>query len=306
MVDRVRIMTTLYIWGTAATASAIFPECQAAVWLADDATEVVAANNTNLLAVGELPVMISDSDRYQGYVAIASQFGLEFSLEDRALVQLLLDKMLAVCNYVYFINSRNYEGYTRKQFARYFPFPMMYNQPLQFYGWAQHQAQYAGLSTNKGGFFSFDVVGPTEYVNDDNDDDNDAKTAEDEKDLPAMSRLHERQLVKKSQTKAALKEANNAAKCLHLLDEVLAPLTDAAQLKVVYPLLVAYIHSLTNADLPDQFAATYLNNNYADLVSQAQVQAKQWQLALKLIRDPVGLERPSLVNEIRYCLGQYQ
>ena len=298
----VRDMTTLYIWGSDARVSAIFPECQAAVWLADGATDVVAANNTNLLSVGELPVMISDTNRYQGYVAIATQLGLKFTLEQRALVHLLLDKMLAVANYVYFINSRNYEGYTRKQFARYFPFPMMYNQPLQFYGWAQHQAQYAGLSTNKGGFFSFDVVGPTEYVNDDNDDE---IVEEDEKQLPAMSRLHERQLVKKSQTKAALKEANNAARCLHLLDEILTPLKDAAELKVVFPLLVTYIQSLTNPDLPDQFAATYLNNKYADLVSQAQTLAKLWEGELRLIRGPEGLERPSLTNEIRYALGQY-
>ncbi|CAN3363349.1 sorting assembly machinery 37 kDa subunit [Diutina catenulata] len=297
-------MTTLYVWGREGTISSIFPESLAAAWVMAESSHpvtVVTANNTNLSSIGKLPVLVTPEGKLQGYRAIAryARGKGPSDLVASGQLAMMANQFDALTNYVYFVNSRNYEEYTRKVFGNYFPFPMMYNQPLHFYNCAQRQAHYHGLNPNKGGLFSFDVVAPTETVDDDEEEE------EEGEELPALSRLHERQLVKKSKSKAAIREAKNSARAIQMLSSVLPVFADLDEASVAYPLFVAYIHALTNPHLADHVIATNLEANQPEMVERMQSAAKRYQgLALE-VRAPEGLEKPTLLNEVRYMFGQY-
>lgn len=291
-------MSTLYIWGTAAPyqVSAMFPECQAAVWVCSshNSIQVVTANNTNLLEIGSLPVLVTPSGKYEGYRNICNYINNcpPSSIDTVAKINSLDHNLSAAINYLYYIDSKNYEGYTRRQFPKYFPFPMMYNQPLRFYSLAQHQVQTAGLNVNKGGLFSFDV---TEYVNGDGDGDGD-----DNEQVP-VSKLHASQLVKKNKAKLELREQKNAIGCANLVKTTLDGFTtfDNSEADI---LLAAYIKSLTNSDLPDQF----LNKVISEYSQYEKVNALIAQYDAKEdvnVRGPQGLETPSLANELRYIVS---
>ncbi|KAK7684181.1 hypothetical protein QCA50_012827 [Cerrena zonata] len=171
-----------------------------------------------------LPLLICTETRekYEGYSRIAeyvsekypggeSQFLPDTQLDKRqqlinaSLISYVENKVKYLNEYNLYINTRNYEKYTRKLFQHYFPFPMMYNQPLKFYHNAQEEVRMVGLTANKVGFFSMsgnleEVIPETEYFNEANSSDvEDNSEGEDE---VAITTLHEKQILANSKKKS--------------------------------------------------------------------------------------------------------
>ena len=118
--------------------------------------------------------------QYSGYRSIVSYLSSRYGngntipllendkLLDDSLISFLETKLEALNKYNLFSNSKNYENYTRKLFSKFFPFPMMYNQALNFYNEAQRQVQLLGLGETKSSFLNFTSSGDntqTEYFN---------------------------------------------------------------------------------------------------------------------------------------------
>ncbi|ODV78093.1 uncharacterized protein CANTADRAFT_91524 [Suhomyces tanzawaensis NRRL Y-17324] len=332
-------MLQLHVWGEGGRISVISPECLASLWLLlslDIPYEIVTSSNTNVSTINKLPVLIEDTVKYQGYEEISayliekypssrvvgsSDLSKKEQLVNLALLNINLHKIEYIHQYNLYINTRNYEKYTRKQFQKYFPFPMMYNQPLKFYNNAQAQVALLGLNTKGGGFFNFtgqtSELAQTEYINDDAD----------EPDQVAISTLHERQLITKSKEKMALKESKNSLRCLVLINEYLqhyirifakrnaedgsdfGPIFDTTKFSSSELLLYAYIYSLTFEELPDTFLQNYLHLKHPEVLDFIKVQIGTFNKILysgEKIRGPVADEVPSLWNEIKYLSGYLQ
>lgn len=309
-------MLQLHVWGADSAVSVLSPECLASSWLVNSKLarqefEIVTSSNTNISDIHKLPVLIDGNVKYQGYVAIARFIeGKNLSLLNSSLLNLNLTKIEYINQYNLYINVKNYEKFTRKQFQKYFPFPMMYNQPLKFYNNAQAQIKLLGLGTNKTSFFS--LAGPqTEAVNDDYSDD-------DEERQIALSALHERNLLAKSQAKESLKETRNSLRCLHLLHEYLQCYVDVykethegefgylfSEISSSELLLYAYIYSLTYEELPDQFVANYIKLKYGKMAEFIYQKVAEYngELERANFRPPHAQEAPSLLNEIKYWTG---
>ncbi|KAK6458078.1 Tom37 C-terminal domain-containing protein [Scheffersomyces xylosifermentans] len=347
-------MLSLHVWGSYSQSdkngsdiSIISPECVASSWLLVDRLgdqedvkyEIVTSSNTNLSDIGKLPVLITAESKFHGFNEISGYLFQNFQsssasrtvataelthkqqLINSGLLAHLQHKIEYINQYNLYINTKNYEKYTRKLFQHYLPFPMMYNQPLKFYNHAQTQIQVLGLNKNKTGFFDFsgniqDDVAETELVNEGEDD-------EDEKDEVALSALHERQLLAKSKEKSMLRESKNSLKCLQLLDGYLTfflKLSDqstanggeygylfsgkgASSSEV---LLFAYIYCLTHQDLPDRFIYNLLRIKRAKFLEFADGHSQKWNdqlLESDVLRAPTGEETPGLWNEIKYRSG---
>lgn len=334
-------MMELHVWGTDGVISVISPECLASSWLLNLQLtpqkvpfKIVTSSNTNLADSGVLPLLIGeDGSKHEGFERIADHISKKYpgstrlvSLQDSkqkltnaSLMSYINNKIRFLNQYNLYINTKNYEGYTRKLFQHYFPFPMMYNQPLKFYHTAQDQVRIIGLNINKVGFFSVsgtyeDQVAETEYFNQDIDD------VDGEVDEVAISALHEKQLISKSKKKSILREAKNSLKCLNLVNEYLtdvillgsgetpAPdfsLFEVDKLSTSELLLYAYIYTLTYSELPDGFIRNYIAMKFPEFSSHAFGITEELNQGLvpEIFRGPVGDEVPSLYNEIKYCIG---
>lgn len=289
----------LHVWGSDGI-SIISPECKAAAWLLANGQfdiTIVTSCNTNLAATGRLPVLVTESGRYEGFERIAA-YVTRLELADHAGISFVEEHLHPINQYNLYINTKNYEQHTRKLFKHYFPFPMMYNQPLRLYNDAQETIKTIGLGVNKIGFFSmsgnFEEPVPTELVDD-----------EEPSDEVAISALHEKQILAKSKRSTELRESRNSLKCLTLLGQYLAQLVPHVKpdSSTEY-LLYAYIWLMTQ-DLPDNFVRTYLEAKMPDFYSGAREKITGWEQALaKLtIRSPTGPEVPSLWNEVQYQTG---
>lgn len=331
-------MLQLHVWGSDSIVSVISPECLASSWLLNmiltpDQFEIITSSNTNISDIHKLPVLIDDDIKYQGYVAI-SRYIEEISKEHKppvnevfmdstnlinmSLLNLNLTKIEYINQYNLFMNVKNYEKFTRKLFQKYFPFPMMYNQPLKFYNNAQAQIKLLGLASNKTSFFSL-AGAQTETVNDEYSDD--------EENEMALSALHERKLLAKSKEKEMLKETRNSLRCLHLINEYLefyvkifedmnksdadgigseyGYIFDKNKISTSELLLYSYIYSLTYEELPDKFVANYLQLKYPKMSEFIREKTHFFNENLANInfRSPCGIEAPTLVNEIKYLTG---
>lgn len=331
-------MLQLHVWGSGSIVSVISPECLASSWLLSmsltpDQFEIITSSNTNISDIHKLPVLIDDDIKYQGYVPI-SRYIEEISKEHKppvnevfmystnlinmSLLNLNLTKIEYINQYNLFMNVKNYEKFTRKLFQKYFPFPMMYNQPLKFYNNAQAQIKLLGLANNKTSFFSL-AGAQTETVNDEYSDDEDNEMA--------LSALHERKLLAKSKEKEMLKETRNSLRCLHLINEYLefyvkifedmnksdTKVTGSEygyiftqnKISTSELLLYSYIYSLTYEELPDKFLANYLQLKYPKMSEfiREKTQFFNENLSNANFRSPRGIEAPTLVNEIKYLTG---
>ncbi|RCK67032.1 Sorting assembly machinery subunit [Candida viswanathii] len=335
-------MILLHVWGKDDEISIISPASIAASWilhlvLAPQSApfEIVTSNNTNLSSINELPVLVVNEDeKYSGLDEIVSyiedkyqsskyasskSMSTQQQLLNRGLLNLLTSKIQYINQYNLYSNTKNYEKFTRKLFATYFPFPMMYNQPLKFHNQAQEQIKLLGLSKNQVSFFSFiggggggedQEVAQTEIFNDEISDD------DDEQDQVAISSLHEKQLLKKSKTKQVLQESKNSMRCLILINHYINEFVklyakNGGDQKFGYIfgdapssselLFYAYIVCLTSEKLPDRFIYNYLLLKQPDALKFIDETTKNYKL--DTFRDPVGVEIPNLFNEIGYWVG---
>lgn len=337
-------MIQLHVWGADKQVSIIDPESLASAWLLSIHLtpqkiqyNIVTSCNTNLTDSGRLPLLLvvesGSRKKYEGFCEISSYISLKYPAENTKYVpndklsatdQLANFSLIAYLNntikfinqYNLYVNTENYENYTRKLFKLYLPFPMMYNQPLKFLKAASEQVKTIGLGVNKGSFFSISVAdenetSETETFNTENDD---------EKDSVAISSLHEKVLLAKLKDKAILRESRNSLRCLNALGEYVshieslfgqlnpnspvdfAHLFRAKKISSSELLLYAYLHTLTSEQLPDRFIAAYLPKKSPAFWKFAQtiVEALNSSLVPDKFREPEGSEIPSLKNEMLY------
>lgn len=357
-------MIELHVWGHNSSISVISPECLASSWLLNLQLKpqnipfkIVTSSNTNLSQTDKLPLLLvpkdkSTNDRYEGFQNISQYISRNFNMEhtsnndikylpnqnltsaeqkliNSSLTSFIESTIHNISQYNLYINTNNYEKYTRKLFQKFFPFPMMYNQPLKFYHAAQKQVQVIGLNSNNPGFFSIsgsDTVAQTEYFNDENDEE------ESEGDPVAISSLHEKQLLAKSKRKDLLKESKNSLKCLNLVNEYIDYIVllykglnasnKPDEFSYLFPdakdgssnalssselLLFAYIHSLCLPELPDKFIANYLTLKYPKFLAFIYDTISKLNESLykdkSIFREPQGIEVPNLWNELKYSTG---
>lgn len=306
-------MLQLHVWGSNREISVISPECRASAWLLSQSGldyEIVTSSNTNLSDIHKLPVLLEtggkstydreiEGKKYQGYEEISEYLGkYNLNARERLLNQGLLNilgKFDIINQYNLYINPKNFE-YTRIQFPKFFPFPMMYNQPLKFYNSANELVRSIGLNL-KGGFFT-----STENVKE-----------EEEEELVPLSKLHEKTILAKSKEKAILKESHNVVKCLKLVGEYMdyfkmesseRTTLHFTELSTSEVLLFSYIYSLTFDQLKDRFIARYLELKFPREIEFIRTRIVQNNEALyeANFRGPTGAEVPSLYNEVKYQL----
>lgn len=337
-------MLELHVWGQNGEISVIDPEGLACAWLLSIHLvpqginfKIVTSCNTNLADSGRLPLLLERKNgrisKYEGFSSICYHISTEFPAESTkfvpeeklsaqdqlvnlSLISYLNSTIRYVNQYNLYVNTQNYELYTRKLFLSYFPFPMMYNQPLKFYHTACDQVKLIGLGVNKVGMFSFSgsEVAETELVNSDLDD---------EEDEVAVSGLHERVILAKLKDKARLKESRNTLRCLHQLSRYVthvellfkelnpnspvefAHLFRSKKVSSSELLLYAYCHCLTLNGLPDPFVLTYLETKFPTFWKFAStiIEALNSGMAHQRFRNAEGGEVPSLWNEIGYTIG---
>lgn len=337
----------LHVWGNANRISLIDPESRALAWLLSLCrapcgvdVKIVPSSNTNIADSRKLPVLLvkkgSVVRKYEGFVHACCFICDEFEpqscfvrdgdlssykhLINIGLIDSINNKLQYINQYNLYINSKNYELYTRKLFSQYLPFPMMYNQPLRFYNDALDQVQTIGLSSGKTGFFSLRNSGDTpetEAV---------PESDEENEDEVALSALHEKALIKKEKHKSLMKEKKNALRCLGLLNgfvshvihifEKLNPdagnsygnLFEKDNFSTSELLLYSYIFSLTNEELPDRFVAFYLEKKFPNFWDFAISAAEKLNQSVRPsdFRAPTGPELPSLMNEFAYQVGLYK
>lgn len=338
-------MLQLHVWGQNGEISIIDPESLACAWLLsihlvpqNVEFEIVTSCNTNLATSGRLPLLLrrekGETTKHEGFLSISNYISSEFPAENTKYVpdeklsasdQLVNASLISyvdstiryVNQYNAYVNTQNYELYTRKLFRTYLPFPMMYNQPLKYHNDACEQVKLIGLGVNKLGLFSINggEVAETELVNSNDDDDEISQTP--------VSGLHERVILAKLKSKAALKETRNTFRCLHQLSKYIthvellfkelnpnspvefAHLFRSKKVSSSELLLYAYCHCLTYSELPDKFVLTYLAEKYPSFWKFAStiIEALNSGLAHDKFRNGEGVERPSLWNEIGYTFG---
>ncbi|CAI4344421.1 CQS_1a_G0010020.mRNA.1.CDS.1 [Saccharomyces cerevisiae] len=166
---------SVHLWGKDGEASLISVDSIALVWFiklctSEEAKSMVAglqivfSNNTDLSSDGKLPVLILDNGtKVSGYVNIVQflhknictskyEKGTDYE-EDLAIVR-KKDRLLeySLLNYVdveisrltdyqLFLNTKNYNEYTKKLFSKLLYFPMWYNTPLQLRSQARENCE---------------------------------------------------------------------------------------------------------------------------------------------------------------------
>lgn len=158
---------------------------------------------------------------------------------------------------------------------------MMYNQPLKYYNAAKQQMGVIGIGSN-GGLFLFGSE--------------DADDALDE--TPAISQLHEKQMIMRNKQKMLLRETRNTLKIMNLLDQYLSEWELQTEMgEKITPaqlLFVAYCACICS-DLPSK--------NLGEIFKQhlCYKWCEQWMETDGVeIEAPKGDEIPSLWNEIKY------
>lgn len=352
-------MIELHVWGFDSNISIISPESIASAWIMDLVLKprgiqfaVVTSCNTNLASSGQLPVLFVELNgqiqKYEGYQGVCCYVsdvgkdrceseGLQYILEDdlesvdqkianMAMESMVNDRFHTFNLYNLYINSNNYEKYTRKLFPKFFPFPMMYNQSLTFYRDAEARTNLLGF-THKTGFFSIAsriLTAQTEYLNEEDEESQDDQTRTNPKGL---SLLHEKHLLNKAKEKESLSESKNSMRLLSLLEsdlrkvknlfKQLNPESDSAFsylyskncLALSEVLFLSYLYCLTSADLPDRVIDKYLSTYHSELYYYASTVLEKLNKTTlengkeERFRSPKGCETPSLLNEIGYQVG---
>ncbi|CAI5756848.1 unnamed protein product [Candida verbasci] len=313
-------MLQLHVWGINNSISIISPECIAISWLISKSNleyEVILSNNTNLSNLNKLPCLISETNQYNGFNEILNFImddvytpkNAEDQLINQSLTCFILNNFEVLNQYNLFMNGKNYEKYTRKVIVQFYPFPMMFNKSLKLYNNAEQLVKLSGLGKKAGSGISFlkfannekeEEICQTETFNDELDD-VDENEVEDEKRTKAISSLHEKQLLKKQQTKKILQESRSTMKCLNLLNQYLTSITKLKgdkkyligdKLSSSEILLAAYLFCLTSDQLPDRFIYNYLthktqvSNFIKDIRNEFNINVDE----INKFRQPIGNE----------------
>lgn len=303
-------MVELHVWGLNNQVSIISPECLASAWALGqklDNFQIICSNNTNISDIGKLPVLIDNNTKYQGFEQIIRYLDYKFddstlNLLDQSLIALFLNKFEILSQYNLYIVRENYDNFTIKLFKDYLPFPMMYNQPLKFYGYAQNQVSILGLNNSNKGFFKFgniqSEIPPTETVDDKSDDE------------VALTALHEKQLLKKNKKKQDLTEFKNCFKVSKILNESILDVTEIYKKNLNLLdgpnrlLLQAYLTSYTDNDLSNQFIKLSLES-HKDFVDDILKSTKELnENIIENFATPKSYQAPTLINEVKYLTGQ--
>lgn len=298
----------LHVWGTTVPLP-ISPESVACTWLLSIFVphhvefEIVTSNNTNLASCN-LPLLVVGHRRIEGFAAIANYLSSEYdtdttrfvprsrlSADDQlsnGLLQSYLEKLDGINKYNLYVNSANYENFTRPHVSLLFPFPMKYNQPLRMHREACEQARLVGLNV--------------------------------EADEPVGELLD---FIKRKPKE--LREKRYSLRCMGLFGEIIKLVMDLfkelnPELPVAFAhlfrpkkvssselLLYAYIHCICCEELKDQFLREYLKSEFGDFWRFAQtiIEALNAGLKPERIREPRGNEVPNLWNQVRFwALGQ--
>lgn len=312
-------MLLLHVWGDATGVSVLSPQCLAASWLLTTVTddyEVVTSSNTNLSDTRRLPVLYTDDGAKQhGYREIAHFLTGQFpSLNELVLINSCFEQLHIIHLYNIYVSPTNYAQFTRKQFQKYLPFPMMYNQPLKFYAEALAEVELVGLGPASSSFFSMGTsnkVPPTELV---------PESDSEEEFSEPLSALHEKLLIAKSKLNSSLSESKNIMKCSRLLSRYMDGILQVYRnlnekdgfgfLQKKGPpcageiLLYAYISCLL-APFPDDTIRLALRTNYSHVVQFIEKQVSQFEdkATVKGWRVPIGKEVPGLLNQIMFISG---
>lgn len=296
----------------------ISPECLACAWivsLIQEEIEIVPSNNTNLSLSGKLPVLITDSQQYEGFLPV-STFLSTFSGEDdfigalklskkdqlfnRALITYIDNKLRYLTQYNLYISPMNYEKYTRKLFKYYLPFPMMYNQPLKFYNSAQEEVKIIGIGKPTKGLFNF--------ASDNIDDDSIDTTT-------PISKLHERTILAKNKQRLSVRESRNALRAMNLMNEYVKEIIEfyqesnqgfqliAGKFTSSELLMLAYLNTNYHESLPNQLLHQTIKSNHPNFYEFSKQAIDNLNERLITLTNPKSHQLPTLFNEIKYQLG---
>lgn len=329
---------SLHVWGCNGEVSVLDPESRACVWLLflhltafNTPFSIITSCNTNVADTKKLPVLVVQTDngieKHEGFYSVVEYVSMLHPLESKfipssrlnnteLLVNLTLTKYIQnsfhyIHQYSIYVNTRNYELYTRKMYPKLLPFPMYYNQPLQMHKNACEKVKIIGLSSSHSGFLGLSSAVPeTEF--DDDEDDIASNTV-------AISALHEKVIIAKDNNRALLRESKMTIRCLNLLDSYVnhvvstfkelnsespvefAHLFRPTRISASELLLYAYIYSMTHEDLPDRFIEKYLSEKFPPFFrfSTTITEALNASITKEKFRGPEGDEVPSLWNEVK-------
>lgn len=316
-------MLLLHVWGDETGVSVISPECLAASWILAgfaEEYEVVTSSNTNLSDTRRLPVLYADDGTKQhGYLEIARFLtGRPPCLNELALMDACLEQLHIIHLYNLYVSPSNYTQFTRKQFQKYLPFPMMYNQPLKFHAEALAHVESVGLGAMSTSFFSMGTtnkVPSTELVP--------GSSSDEEEDIDEpISGLHERLLIAKTKVSSSLRESKNIMRCSRLLSRYIKGILNIyrhlnEETETEFGFLVkggspcpgeilfyAYISCLLGP-YPDKAMLLTLRTGYPKMVDFIESQVTQFEALLKDkgTRGPIGREVPGLFNQIKFISG---
>lgn len=330
----------LHVWGRDGDVSILDPESRACSWLlflhlspTDTPFSVVTSCNTNLADTRKLPVLVvherNEKITHEGFYSIVEYISTLYPSESKfiptnrltaseLLINLTLTKYIqntfhCIHQYNLYVNTRNYELFTRKQFSKLLPFPMYYNQPLKLHQSACEQVKTVGLEPSSAGFFGLSGAIPeTETVKEDEDDYDKSNTV-------AISALHEKAMLAKDKDRALLRESRMGLRCLNLLDEYVnhvislfkelnpespvefAHLFRPTKISASELLLYSHIYSMAHSDLPDRFIYKYLSDKFPPfmLFYATITEALNASMTKDKFRGLVAEEIPSLWNEAK-------
>lgn len=336
----------LHVWGRDGNVSILDPESRACAWLlflhlspTETPFSVVTSCNTNLTDTRKLPVLVvnerGSKTTHEGFYSIVEYVSTLYPSESKfiptnrltasellvnlALVKYIQNTFHFIHQYNLYVNTRNYELFTRKQFSKLLPFPMYYNQPLKLHQSACEQVKTVGLGASSAGFFGLSGAVPeTETVKDDEDDYDKSNTV-------AISALHEKAMLAKDKDRALLRESRMGLRCLNLLDEYVnhlialfkelnpespvefAHLFRPTKISASELLLYSHIYSMAHSDLPDRFIYKYLGDKFPSfmLFYATITEALNGCMASDKFRAPVGDEVPSLWNEVKLWVPSF-
>lgn len=336
----------LHVWGREGDVSILDPESRACAWLlflhlspTDTPFSVVTSCNTNVADTKKLPVLVVHEDKikntHEGFYSIVEYVSTLYPSESKfiptnrlnaseLLINLTLTKYIestfhCIHQYNLYVNTRNYELFTRKQFSKLLPFPMYYNQPLKLHQNACEVVKIVGLGASSAGFFGLSGAIPdTETVKGADDDDDEY----DKSNTVAISALHEKAMLAKDKNKALLRESRMGLRCLNLLDEYVnhvialfkelnpespvefAHLFRPTKISASELLLYSHIYSMAHSDLPDRFIYKYLKEKFPSfmLFYATITEALNASMTSDKFREPVADEIPSFFNEVKLWL----
>lgn len=196
------------------------------------------------------------------------------------LVNFIMNKLILINYYNYFLNKQNYDKYTVQMFKFYLPFPLQYYLPLRLKENLTAKCNLIGLTPMKS-TEAYNVELATDKIN----------KIENELNLPTLGHVHTELQKQRLKNLQLLKETSANFRTLTLVQQYLkkidindkfsefSPILDDSDHKELFTfgdkitsadiLLIANVVAATNDKVPDQFLNNLLQLKFAKLVSLA-------------------------------------